>query len=106
MAQPVHAFKELHVRNTPTPRSNYKAFSAALGQRVKQLRKDRGWTLRDMVVTHGFHLNQVSRVESGKGISVPTLLRLAETFQISLAALVAGLREVHVVPKRSKKLKH
>lgn len=76
------------------PRYDYKAFSAALGQRVKQLRKDRGWTLRDMIVKHGLHLNQVSRIESGKGISVPTLLRLAEIFQVPIEALVARLGEI------------
>ena len=72
-------------------RYDYKLFSAALGKRIRQLRKDRGLTLRSLVVQHGYHLTQISRVEKGEGVSVPTLLKLAETFDIPLEKLVAGL---------------
>ena len=61
-------------------RYDYKQFSAALGERVKQLRKERGLTLRALVVEHDFHLTQIQRIEQGNGISVPTLLRVAEVF--------------------------
>ena len=73
------------------PRYDYKQFAAGLGKRVKQLRKDRKITLRSLVVDHGFHLTQIQRIERGDGISVPTLLRLAEVFEEPLETLVAGL---------------
>ena len=76
---------------------DYKAFSAELGKRVKQLRKESGLTLRALVVKHDFHLTQIQRIESGDGVSVPTLLRLAETFQVPIEKLVAGLGLVEAV---------
>jgi transcriptional regulator with XRE-family HTH domain len=86
-------------------RYDYKAFSSELGKRVKLLRKERGLTFRALVVKHDFHLTQIQRIESGDGISVPTLLRLAETFQIPLETLVAGLGMVEAVepPSQSSK---
>jgi len=48
-------------------RYDYKEFSAALGKRVKQLRKERGLTLRALVIQHGFHLTQIQRIEKGDG---------------------------------------
>lgn len=86
-------------------RYDYKEFSAALGKRVKQLRKDRKMTLRSFVVDHGFHLTQIQRIEKGEGYSVPTLLRLAEIFQIPLESLVAGLGLVAPPESKPKLLK-
>jgi transcriptional regulator with XRE-family HTH domain len=86
-------------------RYDYKEFSVALGKRVKQLRKERGLTLRALVVQHGFHLTQIQRIEKGDGISVPTLLRLAETFQISVDKLITNLGLVEGSEPRSKSSK-
>lgn len=72
-------------------RYDYAQFAIELGRRVKSLRKDRGLTQRDLVVSYGFHLTHLQRIERGKGVSIPTLLRLAEVFQISFEDLVAGL---------------
>ena len=72
-------------------RYDYKAFSTELGRRIRQLRKESGLTLRALIVQHDFHLTQIQRVEKGEGISVPTLLRIAETFQVPLETLVAGI---------------
>ena len=72
-------------------RYDYKAFSAELGKRIRQLRKESGLTLRALIVHHDFHLTQIQRIEKGEGISIPTLLRIAETFQIPMEQLVAGI---------------
>lgn len=72
-------------------RYDYKEFAAAFGRKVKQLRKAHGLTLRALVVDHGFHLTQFQRIEKGEGVSVPTLLRIAEVFQVPLERLVADL---------------
>jgi len=73
-----------------------------LGKRVKQLRKESGLTFRALVKQHDYHLTQIQRIESGEGISVPTLLRLAETFQVPIEKLVAGLGMVEAVEQGSK----
>jgi hypothetical protein len=75
-------------------RYDYKIFSAELGKRIRQLRKESGLTLRALIVQHGFHLTQIQRIEKGDGISVPMLLRIAQTFQVPLEDLVAGLGKV------------
>jgi transcriptional regulator with XRE-family HTH domain len=90
----------------PALRYDYKAFSAELGKKIKQLRKESGLTLRALIVQHNFHLTQIQRIEKGEGISVPTLLRIAEVFQIPLEKLVEGVGLVPSVeprPKSSKK---
>ena len=68
-----------------------KDFYVAFDKRIKQLRKDRKVTMRSFVVDHGFHLTHLGRIERGDGISVPTILRLAEVFQEPLESLLAGL---------------
>jgi len=70
-----------------------------------QLRKERGLTLRSLVAQHGFHLTQIQRIEKGNGVSVPTLLRLAEAFQIPVETLIAGLGLVGHIEKHSKSSK-
>ena len=58
---------------------------------MKQLRKDKGITLRALIVEYGFHLTQIHRIEKGSGISVQMLLRIAEVLQVPLETLIAGL---------------
>ncbi len=70
---------------------SYESFLKELGGRLRQMRTARGWTLRHMIVAHGFHLAHWQGFEKGKGISVPSLLRVCEVFDISAEDLIAGL---------------
>lgn len=73
---------------------SYEAFLGQLGARIKQLRKERGWTLRDMVVQHGFHLSHWQAFEKGnRGMSLPSLLRIADVYKIPVSELLSGLGE-------------
>lgn len=72
-------------------RYTYESFLKELGARLKQMRQERGWTLRMMVVDHKFHVTHWQSFENGKAISVPSLLRVCEVFDISLEDLVRGL---------------
>lgn len=83
-------------------RYDYKEFSVALGKRMKLLRKEKKITLRSLMLDHGFHMTQIQRIERGDGISIPTLLRLAEVFQEPVEVLVAGLGVV-VTPESKAK---
>ena len=71
----------------------YERFLQELGQRVRKLRIDRQLTHRQMITEHGFHLNQLHRIESGEPVSVQTLLKLCSAFDVKLWELVAGLGE-------------
>jgi transcriptional regulator with XRE-family HTH domain len=94
-------------------RYDYDEFRLALGKRIKELRKQRGMTHRVMVSDYGFHLTQIARIERGESFSVPTLLRLAETFQVPVGELIVGIGEIDrdelnpkaaIDSKRSKKV--
>lgn len=75
-------------------RYDYEQFRIALGQRIKQLRQERKMTHRDLVSVYGFHMTQVARIERGEAFSVPTLLKLAETFQVPVGQLIDGIGEM------------
>lgn len=67
-------------------------FRKALGLRIRGMRKDRGWTLRDMVVQHGFHLSAWQGFESGRvGMSLRSLLRVAGALGMHPSELLAGI---------------
>ncbi len=70
---------------------SYDKFLIELGRKLRQMRIDRGFTLRAMIVKHGFHLAQWQGFEKGKGISVPSLLRMCEVFDLRLEDLIAGV---------------
>ncbi len=102
-------------------RYSYEAFLIELGHRLKQLRREHGFSLRDMVADHDFHFTQWQSFEKGKGISVQTLLKLCEVFEMRLEELVrdigeleptareadckAVVDEAHAKPKASKMVK-
>jgi transcriptional regulator with XRE-family HTH domain len=72
---------------------DYAQFLKELGARIKQLRNDRGLSLRDMIVTHGYADSQWRRYERGGSVNVQTLLRICNAFKISLCVLLDGLGE-------------
>jgi transcriptional regulator with XRE-family HTH domain len=76
-------------------REEYASFLKALAARIRAMRKERGWTYRDMVMRHGFHLSAWQSYEAGRvGMSLPSLLRVAKAFSVHPSELLAGI-EVH-----------
>ena len=71
--------------------AEYEAFLKVLGARIKQLRKERKLSLRDIVVKHGYQDSQWRNYESGGSLQVRSLLRIAEVLRVPLAELVIGL---------------
>ena len=67
------------------------AFFAALGRRIKELRKERGWSLNYMHIRHGYVPSQWQRFETGKSVTIGSLLKMAEIFGIDLATLIDSL---------------
>ena len=72
---------------------DYSEFLKLLGMRIKQMRNERGLSLRDMVVKHNYHDSQWRKYERGGPINVPSLLKIAKAFGTSLSALLDGLGE-------------
>jgi len=70
--------------------ANQDQFFHALGTRVKALRKKRGFTQEDML-SFGFSTRHWQQVEAGRPITVTTLLRICEVFELPMSKLVRGL---------------
>jgi transcriptional regulator with XRE-family HTH domain len=66
------------------------AFFKGLWRRVRNLRKQKGFTQEDMIL-FGFSARHWQQVEAGRPITVTTLLRIGEVFEVTLASLVDGL---------------
>jgi transcriptional regulator with XRE-family HTH domain len=62
------------------------------------LRKKRGFSQEDML-TFGFSTRHWQQVEAGRPITVTTLLRICEVFELTMAKLVQGLDKDGVYEK-------
>lgn len=68
--------------------SNIKTF---FGNRVRQLRKDRGWSQEDFAFRVGLDRSYIGGVERGeRNISLENIELVAATLQVSLAELFKG----------------
>lgn len=65
-------------------------FFRKLGERVKFLRLENGLTQEDMF-ERGFSIRFYQRIEAGKPIHLKTVLKLADSFNISIERLFRGL---------------
>jgi transcriptional regulator with XRE-family HTH domain len=70
--------------------ARYARFFRALGHRVRSYRTDRNLTQEDMI-SYRFSLRHWQMIEAGRPVTVVTLLRLCDAFDVSLEELVAGL---------------
>lgn len=69
---------------------NQERFFRALGRRIRQLRKRKGYSQEDMI-SFGFSARHWQQIEAGRPITVRTLLRICEVFGVSMEALVRRL---------------
>ena len=65
-------------------------FFDRLGERVRTLRKSRGFSQEDMI-SFGFSARHWQQIEAGRPITVTTLLRICEVFRVPVARLLQGL---------------
>ena len=64
----------------------------ALGKRIRQLRKDRGWRQIDLAEETGIHENYVSDLEKGrKEVCLRTIYTIAKAFDLKMAELLKGI---------------
>ena len=72
----------------------YARYFRALGHRIRSYRLERKLTQEDMI-SYGFSVRHWQMVEAGRPITMFTLLRICETFDVALEDLVAGLSQHH-----------
>ena len=64
------------------------------GNRVRQLRKAKGWSQEQLAEESGLHTNYIGGIERGeRNLSLINLDRLAKAFGISVRELLKGLGE-------------
>lgn len=62
-----------------------KTFLKNLGQRLREIRNDRGWTLED-TEEHGWSSwKHLQRIESGKNVTVITLQKLSRLYNLPIS---------------------
>ena len=66
---------------------NQAKFFRALGRRIRDLRRKKGYSQEDMI-SFGFSARHWQQMEAGRPITVTTLLRICEVFRVSVARLV------------------
>lgn len=59
---------------------------------MRELRKKRGYSQEDML-SFGFSTRHWQQMEAGRPITVTTLLRICEVFEVPMSELVQGLDE-------------
>jgi len=69
---------------------NQQKFFVRLGERVRQLRRQRGYSQEDMI-GYGFAARHWQQIEAGRPITVTTLLRICGVFGTSAESLVRRL---------------
>ena len=69
---------------------NQAKFFQGLGRRVRELRKKQGYSQEDMI-SFGFSARHWQQIEAGRPITMSTLLRICDTFEISVERLVRRL---------------
>jgi transcriptional regulator with XRE-family HTH domain len=69
---------------------NQAKFFLAFGRRVRELRKKQGYSQEDMI-SFGFSARHWQQIEAGRPITMNTLLRICDTFEISVERLVRRL---------------
>jgi transcriptional regulator with XRE-family HTH domain len=63
-----------------------------LGDRIRKLRVEKGWSQEDFAEVTGFHRTYVGAVERGeKNMTISTLQTVAKTFNVSLSVLFRGI---------------
>jgi transcriptional regulator with XRE-family HTH domain len=67
-------------------------FVAALAKRIKDLRVERGWTQMQMMRDFGYYLSHWQNIESGRKMSLETMLRVANTFDLTLKDFLQGIK--------------
>jgi hypothetical protein len=77
----------------------YTRFFRALGHRIRSYRVDRKLSQEDMY-SHGFSVRHWQMIEAGRPITMVTLLRVAEAFDLQPEEILAGL--AHHLRRRRK----
>lgn len=66
-------------------------FAKHLGLRIRQIRNSKGWTLEECEERGWPNWTHLQRIEAGRGITVETLVRIANLFGMHPSEILSGL---------------
>lgn len=65
---------------------------AVLGERVRKLRKERGWSQEDLAAASKLHWTYIGQVERGeRNLTLQSIQSIARALKIKIAELFVGL---------------
>jgi transcriptional regulator with XRE-family HTH domain len=70
----------------------YARLLVVLGKRIKEHRLELGWTQREIVKRSDFYESHWRLIEHGGTMSLRTLFKIANMFNVSMSDLLVGLR--------------
>ncbi|MDO3385648.1 helix-turn-helix transcriptional regulator [Gilvimarinus sp. SDUM040013] len=75
----------------------YEGFNVALGENIKRLRRDAGWTQGDLADKAGIRVGQISKLERNEADpKLDTLYKLMEAFGCSPNALLNDVKKTNL----------
>lgn len=77
---------------SPVRVTDPEALTAVFGRRVRELRQERGWTLRHMAGLILLDFSTLSKIENGADTTLGTAGRIAGAFGLPLASLLPPVR--------------
>ena len=69
----------------------FDSFLKALGVHVRRLRKEKNVNMRDIMIETGFYDSQWRKYESGGGLNLRSLMKIAQALKVTLVELLDGL---------------
>lgn len=75
-----------------TPKEPLSPATIAFGQRLRELRQERGWSQERLAEAAGLHWTYVGQIERGRrNVTLHNVLKLARGLGVDAGVLVAGL---------------
>lgn len=71
----------------------FKCFLKALGTRIRTLRKEKKFNMRDIMIATGYYDAQWRKYEAGGSMNLMSLMKVALALEVSLVELLDGLGE-------------
>jgi transcriptional regulator with XRE-family HTH domain len=69
-----------------------KNIQAALGARIRQLRKEREWSQEDLAAASGMHWTYIGQVERGeRNLTLQSLRAIAKALGLKMSELLVGV---------------
>jgi transcriptional regulator with XRE-family HTH domain len=79
------------------------ALQKAVGERIKELRTQKGWSQEEFADRAGVHRTYIGSAENGfRNLTIQVLVMFSRTFGMSVSELLAGVEDAKALPRRAR----